>query len=416
MFHFTTTVNLTLEYKTEYERLSLYTKSIQSLIQSNSFDFDEASLLLPIRNEILSEISQKLSSIDNTKLQYIFLVGIGGSNLGTKAVYNSLWGVGKYKTILFLDTINQQQSELVDHIIEHDLTSSQEYCVITVSKSGTTYETTFLSTVLNQKLTKKFNHENASRQIIITDKDSKLWKKGQLEDSLCFSIPEKVGGRFSVLSTVGLVPLFLSGINCEQLLKGGEEYVTNTITETADNASADQAVELLHMLKNGATIHNLFIFSSKLEQLGAWYRQLLSESIGKKYNIDNKLVSTGIVPMVSIGTTDLHSQAQLYFNGNTKQIFTTFLSTDISPKDISVSDKMSDAQLLKTIYTSVKNTYNSNELKFNEIILESVDEYHLGLYFVQAELMIMYLAKLLNINAFDQPQIELYKEEVRKLI
>jgi glucose-6-phosphate isomerase len=416
MLHFTSKVNLTRSCTIEYAKLQEYTTEIKEKLATQKFNFNEASLQLPLKPGILDEIQEKLHHIDLTKLQYIFLIGIGGSNLGTKAVYSALWKIDSYKTIIFLDTINQQQSDIVTHIIDSSLSSQEDFCVVTVSKSGTTYETLFLQEVLTQKLEKKFGNIIYSRFITISDNDSQLTKDSKLLGKCCFSVPQYVGGRFSVLSTVGLVPLYLAGFNCVNLLKGGEEYVNHAINDSTENASTDQAVELINAYKNGSIIHNLFLFSPALESMGSWYRQLLSESIGKRVNQIGETVSKGIYPIISLGTTDLHSQAQLYFNGNTKNVFTTFVSVTTIPKDISLKHSLSDSSLLTKVYDGVQAAYNSNHLCFNTIALDSLDEYHLGLFFVQAELMIMYLAKLLTVNAFDQPEVELYKQEVRKLI
>ena len=174
-------------------------------------------------------------------------------------------------------------------------------------------------------------------------------------------------------------------------------------------------------------INDNFIFAPQLESVGKWYRQLMGESIGKETDLTGTTVHTGITPTVSVGSVDLHSVTQLYLGGPRDKV-TTFVSTAAHDSDAKVpADQMfptlvehlggvSASKIMNAILQGVKKTYKSQGLPFMEIELESVSPREIGAFFQFKMIEMMYLGKLLNINTFDQPQVELYKIETKKIL
>ena len=151
---------------------------------------------------------------------------------------------------------------------------------------------------------------------------------------------------------------------------------------------------------------NEFYFAPELESLGKWYRQLVGESLGKSHDV-------GITPIVSIGSTDLHSMAQLYFGGP-RDKFTNLIRVENEQGTAALAKSF--FKIMNAIYGGVRAAYIKNQLPFTEIIFEDISEHTLGAYMQFKTMEIMYLGRLMDVNAFDQPAVEDYKEETRKLL
>jgi glucose-6-phosphate isomerase len=160
--------------------------------------------------------------------------------------------------------------------------------------------------------------------------------------------------------------------------------------------------------------------------MGKWYRQLMRESIGKEHDKEGNVAHIGITPMVSIGSTDLHSMAQLYFGGP-RDKFTCFVSAP-QEEDVAISQEQvflhlvegiqgkTFAQIMEAIMGGVRAAYQKNELPYVDIALPEISEVVLGQYLQFRMMEMMFLAQFLNVNAFDQPNVEDYKAETRKLL
>jgi glucose-6-phosphate isomerase len=258
----------------------------------------------------------------------------------------------------------------------------------------------------------------ADRFIVTTDKCSNLWEKMEKENITLLSIPENVGGRYSVFSSVGILPLALAGVDVEMLLKGAMDMRNKCLNEEMiDNPAVVSALILFLNLKKNKVINDNFFFNSELEALGKWYRQLMGESLGK----DEK----GITPTVSVGSVDLHSVGQLYVGGVKNKIFSFIKSNGDSGVDIPsgiFSDLLKDtkgkssADILDAIFEGVTTVYSKNKIPFVEIILNGVSPKTIG-EFMQFKMMEMvYLGALLGVNPFNQPDVEAYKSETKRIL
>jgi glucose-6-phosphate isomerase len=218
----------------------------------------------------------------------------------------------------------------------------------------------------------------------------------------------------------------LCKINIDQLQKGAKLAVSDCVSKDLNkNKAMISAISIYLHSQKGKNIHNTFLFNPELESLGKWYRQLMAESIGKRKNSKGKIVRAGITPIVSIGSTDLHSMAQLYFGGpNDKFTNIVFAKQKNGVKISNLEfgglaegiENKSFENIMRAIVGGVKAAYEKNKLPFIDIALNEISEKSLGYYLQFRMIEIMYLARLLQVNAFDQPNVEDYKKETRKLL
>ena len=237
-----------------------------------------------------------------------------------------------------------------------------------------------------------------------------------------------IGGRFSVFSAVGLFPLAVAGFDIDQLLAGIQDMRDQCLEDDVDaNPALASAVLQYLQHRRGLRIHNTFFFNPELELVGKWYRQLMGESLGKETNLAGATVQEGITPIISIGSTDLHSMAQLYLAGP-RDKFTTFIYCAAGDKEIQVpTDRVftgiteavtgkSLIQVMNAIYGGIKKTYEKKKLPFCEITLPEISLTTLGAMLQFKMMEMIYLASLLNVNCFDQPNVEDYKTETKNLL
>ena len=340
----------------------------------------------------VKKINDKVSS---KQLKYIILIGIGGSNLGAKAVYDAFYGYfdniepDRFPKIIFFDTVDPEFSEKLLKFIKPNIKKPEEIIINVVSKSGTTLETVFNYEFLLKNLVKIFGEKIKNRIVITADKSSKLYAESKNKGISVLEIPESVGGRYSIFSAAGLFPLAAAKINIDDFIKGARSAKLNS--------ALSSSLFMFSNYKSGRKINDIFIFHPELESLGKWQRQLLAESLGKN--------GEGITPLVSIGSTDLHSVIQLYLDGP-KDKFTTFIYTK--------KNKNPRAKMMNAIFEATKKSYSKKKIPFMEIMLDDISPKSLG-EFMQFKIMeTTLLAKLMKVNAFDQPAVELYKSEIKK--
>jgi glucose-6-phosphate isomerase len=408
-----------------------YHRHIQKVQQKGGYEFDEGSVNLTSDSNLLKEVQILVKKKKTSGLKYVVVVGIGGSNLGTMAVYDALKGKldqldsKRFPKVVFVDTVSPlllQQTQEILKQIKH----KKEIIINVISKSGATTETMVNFEVLYHELSKKISGLT-ERVVVTTDHGSDLWNMAKERKFALLEIPKKVGGRYSVFSPVGLFPLLCADIKITKLLQGARDFCLESTKNKVEKSVAAQSASLLYLqYKAGNIINDNFFFNPELESLGKWYRQLMGESIGKEYALEGKEVRVGITPTVSIGSTDLHSMAQLYFGGPRNKFFTlVYAPAKTSPRvpgklhlagvvEGIKGKKVSD--IMTAIYEGVKISFQKNKIPFAEIQLSELSEYSLGMFMQFKMLEIMYLAQLFQVNAFDQPNVEEYKQVTKTLL
>jgi len=420
-------VNLDLE--DGLQRLESYTERLQGIYQSSAYDEAECSINLAKDDELLEQVQGLIQQKVTSSLKYSIVVGIGGSNLGTKAVYDALIGyhdlldANRLPRMLFAETTDPEMLTQTTKLLS-SLTSKEEVLMTLISKSGGTTETLANFEVLISALKEKFGEAPLDRVVVITDEGSKMWNAAIARGIACLAIPSLVGGRYSVLSAVGLFPLASVGVDIVKLRQGASQMIEGCLA--ADNLAAKSAAVLAAQAKDGRTINDNFFFHPELESIGKWYRQLMGESIGKERSLDGQVVHAGITPTVSLGSTDLHSVGQLYLGGPRDKM-TTFVSSTQSadigvpnervfPELVPMIDGKSATDVMTAILDGVKIAYQKAELPFMEVSLDAIDEQSLGAFLQFKMLEMMYLAKAMNVNCFDQPSVEDYKIETKRIL
>jgi len=399
---------------------------------SKGYDDDRASINLPDDKDMLKKVKQLVEEKLQLRPEYLVVVGIGGSNLGTVAVQEAVLGklynqLNPNPKVLYVDTVDPDYIKNILEIIESTLKRNGNIIVNGISKSGTTTETiTNFEIILN--LLRNYKRDYEEYVVVTSDKESKLWTLALEKDFSVLEIPKKVIGRYSVLSPVGLFPLGLLRINVEHLLDGARFMRDLCIQRDIKRNSAAicSVIDYLHYMR-GKNIFDLFLFSSDLESLGKWHRQLMAESLGKEFNKKGERINVGLTPTVSIGPTDLHSMVQLYLGGPYDKL-TTFVCVEENESDINVPTLNGYPELvpeiqgksLKTIMDAIlegtKRAFKNDKRPFLEITLPDKSEHSLG-QFLQFKMMeTIYLGYLLNVNPFNQPNVESYKVETRKIL
>jgi glucose-6-phosphate isomerase len=340
----------------------------------------------------LSEINSFAKKIEG-KFSHIVVLGIGGSALGTICLQQSL------KHLFENELKNSKTPKLyvidnIDPVLIGDLEDIIDYkktLFIVITKSGETIETLSQYSYFRKNCEKK-KLDIKKHFVFVTDsKNGELRKIADKEKITSFNIPKNVGGRFSVLTAVGLLPARLIGIKIEKLLAGAKKVNKNQAFTLA-------AIQFL--LKKPMTV--LMPYSQKLIKFTDWHRQLLAESIGKKFNNNGKIVYAGITPINALGATDQHSQLQLYNEGpNDKLII--FIEIEKHEKNIF-------GKLLKIEKEATELSLTKNNRPNITITIDSFTEETLGELLMLFMWETAFLGEFFEINAFDQPGVELSKQ------
>ena len=357
--------------------------------------------------------------------EVVVVVGIGGSYLGARAVIEALQNAfapyvkGKFPHILYAGN-NISEDYLHDLL---GVLDTNDYSVVVISKSGTTTEPALAFRILKQHCEQKYGAEGAKKRIAaITDKSRGALKTlADKEGYPTFVIPDDVGGRYSVLTPVGLLPIAMAGFNIRQLLQGAKDMQKFV----AENPKYEQNPVLQYaairniLYQKGLKVELLTSFEPQLFYFVEWFKQLFGESEGK----ENK----GIFPAGAIFSTDLHSLGQ-YIQEGTRQIFETVLAVDNAHHRVAIPD---DAENLDNLnYLQHRTIHEINQIARKGTCLAHVDgqvpnlcvtvpeinEYHLGELIYFFEMSCAVSGYILDVNPFDQPGVEAYKKNMFRLL
>jgi len=349
-------------------------------------------------------------------------IGIGGSYLGTRAAISFLKSSsseGKATEILFAGNTlcSDYHAELLQSL------EDREVCINLVSKSGTTLESSIAFRLLRSFMEKKYGKKGASRRTFVTTGSQKnlINDLAKAEGYRCFHIPDDVGGRFSVLTLAGLLPISVAGIDVRALMDGAllaEKELTRS-SDLALNKAYLYAVYRHLLFQKGKYIELMAAFNTSFEYVLEWWKQLAGESEGKK--------GKGIFPASVHYTTGLHSLGQLIQEGN-RNLFETFLLIDKSSKVIEIERSNSGQDGLGYLEGKSLDFINEKAYKGSAsahleggvpnlaITLKERSSYNLGQLFYFFERAIAMTGYLSGINPFDQPGVELYKKKMFGLL
>ena len=268
---------------------------IENMIHATSIGYDDerASINLPDDEHMLSEVRQVIEGKSRLNPEYLIVVGTGGSNLGTIAVQEAVLGrlynqFNPPTKVLYADTVDSDYLNSIIEIVKPTLRRDGTVVVNGISKSGTTTETIANFEII-VNLLRRYKRDYENHVVATSDKGSKLWNLAIKKGFDVLEIPEKVGGRYSVLSPVGLFPLGILGIDIKELLDGARTMRDLCIEKDVERNPAAICAAIQHLHYQGAkTIFDLFLFANDLESIGKWHRQLMAESLGKEFNKKEK--------------------------------------------------------------------------------------------------------------------------------
>jgi glucose-6-phosphate isomerase len=415
-------------------RIEPYREYLNQMLSHDRYDAHECSVNLPIDQNLIGQVKDVKKKKAGKKLKYLVVIGIGGSSLGAKAVYDALYGgfdliePGRFPKIMFLETNDPLYLEKFCAFLK-TVKTPEEILLNAISKSGTTTETVANLEIIGAAFKEQFGDAALhDRLVVTTDENSRLWNLAKTKKITLLPIPEAVGGRYSVFSPAGLFPLHAAGVDLDSFCEGAAVMRKNCIENDLNQNPALISAALLYLNAGaGKTINDNFFFAPQLESLGKWYRQLMGESIGKEQDREGSIVHAGLTPTVSIGSTDLHSVGQLYLGGPQDK-FTTFVWVRNVPDPMPLPDELftdnlvenlnnkSAQKIMEAILEGTKAAYSHKELPFMENVLPEISAFTLGEYLQYKMVEMMYLGRLFGVNTFDQPNVELYKKETRKIL
>lgn len=377
---------------------------------------------------------QLLSSIQNhakmfaEKAKLLVVIGIGGSYLGARAIidalssnFDALVPLKERKTPYVIYAGNNISEDY--HAELMGLLDSYSYGVIVISKSGTTTEPAIAFRLIKQHIENKYGKAKAKHRIVaVTDKEKGALKKlADAEGYYSYVIPDDIGGRYSVLTPVGLLPIAAAGYNIKDLIKGAEymRQLTMNGSKMVDNIAMQYAIARNLLYKKGKTIEILASFTPNLHFIIEWWKQLYGESEGKELK--------GIFPAGVDFTADLHSMGQ-YIQEGQRCLFETTLNVAQSRKQLLVPFDHSDGDGLNFIANKKLHEVNrmaelgtllahvDGGVPNIQLSLPMVNEEYIGqlVYFFEKACAIS--GYLLGVNPFDQPGVEAYKKNMFALL
>lgn len=351
----------------------------------------------------------------NSDSDYLVCIGIGGSYLGHRAVIEALGGEKGRTKILY--TGNSLSPRMLQKVIAE--LGDKDFSVNVISKSGTTTEPAVAFRIFKQMLIDKYGDEEAAKRIYATTDAN----KGALHDEAVakgyemFVVPDNIGGRYSVLTAVGLLAIAVAGIDVDKLIDGALEERSALISD--GGAAAEYAAMRNILLEKGFDIEILANFEPQFVQFNEWWKQLFGESEGKE--------GKGIYPASVVDSTDLHSMGQ-YIQEGRRALFETFVEVAAEYDGVKVPEFAENLDGLKylegkemdyinkTANAATREAHMAGGVPVLEVVMPDIDERSLGglIYFFEMSCALSGFA--LGVNPFNQPGVEAYKNRMFELL
>jgi glucose-6-phosphate isomerase len=403
-----------LEHKIQAIHHGIHTKSSEGAEYLGWTDWPSN-----MNQEFLLNIKETANHIQTTS-DVLVVIGIGGSYLGSKAVIEALTTPFQKPTgleVIFAGHLvsGEYLKQLITYL------DNKEVTLNIISKSGTTTEPAIAFRFLQQYMEKRYGEQATSRILVTTDE-----KKGALRSLAAekgyrrFVVPDNIGGRYSVFTAVGLLPIAAAGYDIEKLINGAKiaeqefgEY------DTTSNSAIRYAVIRKHLYDAGYPLEIMATFNAKLTYVQEWWKQLFGESEGKE--------GKGIFPASVLYSTDLHSLGQ-YIQDGKRMLFESFLIVKSVSDDLTVFEAENNGDELNYLSGLTLHEFNmacheatatahlNGGVPQITITMEKLDEQHIGhlLYFYM--MACAYSAYLLDVNPFNQPGVEDYKTNIFKIL
>jgi len=364
------------------------------------------------------------------KFENLVVLGIGGSALGNIALQSALnppyhnllpTKARRGPRLFVMDNVDPVQ---VANLIETLGASLKRTLFNVISKSGETAETASQFLIVRDLLARKLGKKSLTKNILVTTDPEGGTMRGIVEadgfDAL--PVPPGVGGRFSVLSAVGLFSAGLCGIKIDKLLAGAAKMEARVgLRAVARNPAAMLALLLHAFYVRGKRLHVMMPYSFQLKDMADWYRQLWAESLGKCQDVEGEPVVVGATPIKALGATDQHSQVQLYREGPNDKVF-IFLEVEKFARDVKIPRVAGTPETLRYLQGhSLGELLNAEKLATEHALVAShrpcltirfpaVTEDTVGQFIMLWEAATSIMGGLLNINPYDQPAVQMGKD------
>ena len=380
----------------------IYFKNFKKNKKTNSSQVKKKLLLLfKEKNYILDSLKKNYKDsfskkiINKYKKYSTFkVIGMGGSTLGTQTIYEFFKDIVK-KDFVFIDNLRQKKLNI----------KNNKSVNLVVSKSGNTIET-----VVNSNI---YIRRKDANIFITENKDNYLLKLANKLKAEIVHHNNYIGGRYSVLSEVGMLPAELMGLDANKFrqlnsLIKNKQFINSLVSGISST---------LNYIKNKKYNSIILNYDEKSENLFKWYQQLVAESLGKK--------SKGLLPIVSNMPKDNHSVMQLYLDGFKNNFYTFFYTNELKSESLKSSQILSSQKFLRgknlsnIMYAqkiATENIFNKKKIPFRSFEIKKRSEKTLGELFCFFILETILIGKLLNVNPYDQPAVELIKKETKKLL
>ena len=360
---------------------------------------------------------QNLASIIIEKTQIFLVIGVGGSFLGARAVIDALtpyFGPKNGVEILYAgkNISGAYLKQLLSYL------DTKEVYVNVISKSGTTMETALAFRVVKNYMEQRYGKWASERILVTTDAEKGILKMiADKEGYRQFVVPSDVGGRFSVFTPVGLLPIAVAGIDIEAFVRGGRQAELDFSGDS--NSAIDYACTRYALYQQGYSVEILASFEPRLNKLHEWWKQLFGESEGKEHK--------GLYPSTVNYSTDLHAIGQFIQDGS-RIMFETLIHFEEIDEDVDIPFSLDDMDGLNYLAGRSMNDINATSkdgvaLAHEEggvpvirIELPKLDAYHVGYLMMFFMKSCVISASFLEVNPFDQPGVEAYKKKMLELL
>ena len=396
---------------------------------------------------LLGRIGQAASDVRENADRFVSL-GIGGSYMGLKAIFESL--CSPYHNELTRDERGGiPRLYFAGHNLDNDVTRSllemlslrthdvsdvaQRWGLTVISKSGGTLETAVAFRLFREAIEKDYgnaqssDHADLLKKLVvpITGEGSKLAKLAEAKGyEHVFPVPDGIGGRFSVLTPVGLLPAAVVGVDVRQMLEGAADMTDAVRNATSGDDPVIGYIAACHVAErdHGMDIRVLSTWGSRLESFGFWYDQLLSESLGKQ--------ERGATPLTGVNTRDLHSRGQQHQEGQRDKLITNLWVEEPSGAAVSLPEVPGDEnadqlnkyagrpmqEFLTAAFKGTNQAYADDNRPTADLCVPTLDAYHLGALFQLFMLATAIEGRLLGINPYGQPGVEAYKTNMGQIL
>ena len=375
---------------------------------------NHAWAMSPYDREVLGLVEDTAARLKRERIETIVWVGIGGSGLGPRVI-KEVFETAETPELIIVDTVDPAVIAAELSIIDF-----QRTLLVIASKSGGTLEPTAAFFIMEERMKQALGDRAKERILVITDpKEGALKRYADAEGYTTLPLHPDVGGRFSIFTPVGLLPLALLGADLTSFLRGAKEM--DTVCQHPDlseNPAAQlAAIQFLLDTKRDYPIRIIMPYATRLQSLGRWEQQLLAESLGKTE-------AYGPTPLASIGTQDQHSMLQQWIQGR-RLHWHLFICEEekervtipkIPMEELSFLSEKGLGQVLDALYEGTAQSLTAAKRPHATITLPRLDAYHLGQIFFLFMVEVMLLGKLYRVDPYGQPGVEMGKKIAKEIL